>query len=79
MSNNGVDLTIDCWLRIMSLLESFFLILDGITGVFDSLQSLKVEWLGILNPTTLCTLEGLVCRWNSYQSVFFELKLCVKQ
>ena len=79
MSNTGVDLTIDCWLRIMSLLESFFLVFDGITGVFDSLQSLKVEWLGILNPTTRCCLEGLVWRWNSNQSAFFELKLCIQQ
>ena len=82
MSNAGADLTIDCWLKIMSLFESFFLVFDSSTGVFDLLCPLKVEWLGILNPTTRCTLEGLVCRWNSNQSVLFErftgLKLCIK-
>lgn len=60
MLNAGTDLTIDCWLKIMSLLESFFLVFDCSTRVFDLLWSLKVEWLGILNPSTCCTLEGLI-------------------
>jgi len=62
MLNAGADLTLDCWLKITPLLESFFFAFDSSTGVFYLLCSLKVEWLGILNTTARCTLEELLCR-----------------
>lgn len=69
MSNDGATLTSDCWLNMISLFDSFSLVVDRRTGVFDSACSLRVECCGMLNPTIHRTFEGLVWRLKSYHSV----------